>query len=105
MWANLNNCKKEFVISSSAENTLNLGLKYNKKVHNPVSIKRWEKKHGDQIYMDGRNFTFKIPSFWKFRTADDKAIIVSVRTDSGKEFTEEVPVKWGGMTYHHWSFP
>lgn len=55
--------------------------------------------------MGGRNFIFKIPSFWKFRIADDKVIIVNVKTEGGKEFTEEVPVKWGVMSYHHWSFP
>jgi hypothetical protein len=37
--------------------------------------------------------------------ADDKAIIVIGKTENGKEFTEELPVKWGVMTYYHWSFP
>jgi hypothetical protein len=37
--------------------------------------------------------------------ADDKAIIVIGKTKDGKEFIEELPVKWGVMTYYNWSFP
>jgi hypothetical protein len=37
--------------------------------------------------------------------ANDKVIIVSGKTKDGKEFTEELPVKWGVALYKEWSFP
>ncbi len=105
VWMAFNSCEKEFVISSSSKEIVGLKLKYNGIIHDIIITEKWEKKHGDQVYMDGKKFKFKIDNFWKFRMADDKAIIVIVKTNDGKEFTKELPVKWGLMTYYHWSFP
>lgn len=53
----------------------------------------------------GKKFKFKIDNFWKFRMANDKAIIVIGKTEDGKEFTEELTVKWGVMTCSNWALP
>ena len=37
--------------------------------------------------------------------ANDKAIIVIGKTEDGKEFTEELTVKWGVMTCSNWALP
>ena len=105
VWATLNSCEKEFVINSTSEEISDLKLKYGKKIYDPIAVEIWEKKHGNKVYMDGKKFKFQIPNFWKFRMADDKAIIVSGKTKDGKEFTEELPVKWGAMLYNEWSVP
>ncbi|MBU6338373.1 MAG: hypothetical protein KGQ36_00145 [Rickettsiales bacterium] len=105
VWFTLNSCEEEFVINSTSEKILDIKLKYNEKVYNHIAIEKWEKKQGDQVYMEGKKFKFKIDNFWKFRMADDKAIIVSGKTKDGKDFTEELPVKWGVMTYNNWVVP
>lgn len=99
VWVHFNNCNKEFIISSNSEEISDLKIKYNDKIYEPVSIEKWEKKHGDKVYMDGKYYTFKIKSFWKFRMAKDKALIV-IGEDG---FTQELPVKWGVMRYFDWS--
>lgn len=105
VWITLNSCDEEFVINSTSNGIVDLKLKYNGKLYDSIAIEKWEKKHGDQVYMDGKKFKFKIPNFWKFRMADDKAIIITTEAKDGQKFTDELPVKWGAMTYRHWSFP
>ena len=97
-------CEKGFDVSISGVEVSNTKLKYNGTVYDPVIIEKLIEPYKTK-YEYGKKFKFQIPNFWKFRMADDKAIIVSGKTKDGKEFSEELPVKWGVMTYYNWSFP
>ena len=101
---NFNNCEKSFDISISGLEISNAKLKYNNSIYEPVTIEKLIEPYRTK-YEYGKKFKFKIINFWDFRMADDKAIIVIGKTKDGKEFIEELPVKWGVMTYYNWSFP
>ena len=103
VWMNLNSCEKSFDVNISSLEISGAQLKYNNTVYEPVVIEKLIEHMTEYEY--GKKFKFKIDNFWKFRMADDKAIIVSGKTKDGKEFTEELPVKWGVMTYYNWAFP
>ena len=106
VWFNLNRCEKSFVINISDTEVLSAKLKYNGVIHDPVATeRRVDIAHSWVLYGVLTEYKFQIPNFWKFRMVDDKAIIVSGKTKDGKEFTEELPVKWGIMLYKEWSFP
>lgn len=106
VWLNLNSCEKSFVINISDTEVLSAKLKYNGVIHDPVTIERKSDiTHSWVLYEVLTEYKFQIPNFWKFRMADDKAIIVRGKTKDGKEFTEELPVEWGIMPYKEWSFP
>ena len=118
VWFTMNNCEKEFIIvAAGGDIKLDLKLKYNGNIYEPIFV-------GNKVTYDGNiyapptnvegaigyaslipEYKFRIPNFWKFRMADDKAIIVSGKTKDGKDFTEELPVKWGVMTYYNWAVP
>jgi hypothetical protein len=118
VWFTMNSCEKEFVIvDAGGDIKLDLKLKYNGNIYEPNFT-------GNKVTYDGNvyapqtnvkgeigysystpEFKFKIDNFWQFRMADDKAIIVIGKTKDGKEFTEELPVKWGVMTYNNWAIP
>ena len=104
VWANLNSCEKSFDVSISGLEISNAKLKYNGTIYDPVDVEKLIEPYKTK-YEYGKKFKFKIDNFWKFRMADDKAIIVSGKTKDGKEFTEELPVKWGVMIYYNWAFP
>jgi hypothetical protein len=104
----LNSCEKSFDINISGLEISNAKLKYSNTSYEPVAVEKLIEVHGqneEYKYEYGKKFKFRIDNFWKFRMADDKAIIVSGKTKDGKEFTEELPVKWGVMPYNEWSFP
>jgi hypothetical protein len=102
VWLNLNRCEESFDVSISGLGISNVKLKYNGIINDPVSV---EKLRETKYEYYEKKFKFKIDNFWKFRMANDKAIIVSGKTKDGKEFTEELPVKWGVALYKEWSFP
>jgi hypothetical protein len=102
VWLNLNRCEKSFDVSISGLGISNAKLKYNGTIKDPVVV---EKLRETEYEYYEKKFKFKIDNFWKFRMADDKTIIVSGKTKDGKEFTEELPVKWGVALYNEWSFP
>ena len=103
VWITLNNCEEDFIINFygtwQMKNNVDLKLKYNGTIYHAVSI--------ENITKDGyrKKYKFTINNFWKFRMADDKAIIVTGKTEDGKEFTQELPVKWGVMVYNNWAIP
>jgi len=116
VWFTMNSCEKEFVIVAAGGGA-KLNLKYNGNIYEPTFTENKVIYDGN-IYAPPTNvkgeigyarstpeFKFKIENFWKFRMADDKAIIVSGKTKDGKDFTEELPVKWGVMTYYNWAIP
>jgi hypothetical protein len=106
VWFNLNNCEKNFVINISGTEVLNAKLKHNGVIYSPVAVvKKVNITHSWVLYGSLTEYKFQIPNFWKFRMAKDKAIIVTGKTKDGKEFAEELPVKWGIMLYKEWSFP
>jgi len=77
----------------------NLQLKYNGKIYDAFDSS--EKLMDDAGYVRGTRYKFKIDSFWKFRMADDKALIVT-----GKDgFVQELLVELGVVNYYNWSFP
>lgn len=105
---NLNNCEKSFDIKISGLEISNAKLKYNSIAYEPIATEKLIETHEGEPgykYEYGKKFKFQIPNFWNFRMADDKAIIVIGKTKDGKNFIEELPVKWGVMTYYNWSFP
>jgi hypothetical protein len=101
---NLNSCEESFDISISGLAISSAKLKYNSVIYDPVVIEKLIEPYKTQ-YEYGKKFKFKILNFWDFRMANDKAIIIIGKTKDGKEFIEELPVKWGVMTYYNWSFP
>ena len=108
VWINLNNCTKSFDIKISGLEVSNADLKYNNIIYDPVAVEKLIEIHGQREeykYEYGKKFKFQISNFWKFRMADDKAIIVSGKTKDGQYFTEELPVIWGVIPYDEWSFP
>ena len=113
VWLNLNRCEENFTIAipkpfstSAIAEVSNAKLKYNGIVYDPITVeKQIDVTRSWTLYGLLTEFKFQIPNFWKFRMADDKAIIVSGKTKDGKEFTEELPVKWGIALYNEWSFP
>lgn len=107
VWLNFNSCDKSFDIDIYGFEIL-AKLKYNGTTYEPIKVEKLIEVHVQDEkykYEYGRKFKFKIDNFWKFRMADDKAIIVIGKTKDGKEFTEELPVKWGVMTYYNWYLP
>ena len=116
VWFISNSCEKSFDIAftsivSNPElgREANIKLKYNGIIYNPVAVEKllesYYIQNGENRLQYGRKFKFKIDNFWKFRMADDKAIIIIGKTEDGKEFTEELLVRWGIMTYNEWSGP
>ena len=89
-----NNCDENFYIKTESKEILNLKLKYGDNVYEAISIKKITK---DEYR---KEFRFKILDFSDFKAANDVVIIVV-----GDNFTQELPVKWGVMTYNNWSFP
>ena len=114
VWFISNTCEKSFEIDFVGAVTIptlgqeaSIKLKYNGIVYDPVAIEKlamFYGKKGEHKSEYGRKFKFKIDNFWKFRVADDKAIIIMGKIN-GKEFIEEIPVKWGVITYNNWSIP
>jgi hypothetical protein len=110
-----NSCEKSFDIDfAGAVSIPELGreagvkLKYNGIIYDPVAVEKLVMSYGingENKSEYGKKFKFKIDSFWKFRMADDKAIILSGKTKDGKEFTEDLPVKWGVMVYKNPDLP
>jgi hypothetical protein len=91
----LNNCNDSFYIQTESQEIVNLKLKYNSNIfYDSISVKK--------ITKDGyrKKFQFKIENFSDFKNAQDLAIIVI-----GDNFTQELPLTWGVMTYNNWSFP
>ena len=114
VWFNFNSCEESFEIditdikNISGLEIQNATLKYNNQTHTPYATEPLIETHGqnqEHKYEYGKKFKFKIPNFWHFRIADDKAIIVTGKTKDGQDFTQELPVKWGIMQYYNWSFP
>ena len=106
VWATWNSCEDSFDINISRSEILNVKLKYNGIIYDPVVVKKKiDVTHSGILYGLLTEYRFQIINFWKFRMADDKAIIVSGKTKDGKDFTEELPVKWGVMTYYNWAVP
>ena len=109
VWVTLNDCKKEFAIDFSGptgeEDKVTMKLKYNGNVYDSVYTKELAHEYKGEKYIYGKKYKFKIDNFWKFRMADDKTIIVTGKTESGEEFTQELPVKWGIMIYNNWAIP
>jgi len=103
VWTSLNSCEKSFDINVSSLEVSITKLKYDNTIYEPVAIEKLIENMTEYEY--GKKFKFKIDNFWNFRIANDKAIIIIGKTKDGKEFTEELPVKWGVMTYYNWSFP
>jgi hypothetical protein len=108
VWFDLNSCERSFDIDvigiQRFGEDANLKLRYNGIIYSSVAVEKLIEPYKTK-YEYGKKFKFKIDNFWQFRMADDKAIIVSGKTKDGKEFTKELPVKWGVVTYYHWSFP
>jgi hypothetical protein len=115
VWFRSNSCEKSFDIDFTGAVSIpklgqnaNIKLKYNGVIYDPVAVEKlvmFYGKNGEHQSEYGKKFKFKIDNFWKFRMADDKAIIIIGKTEDGKEFTEELPVKWGIMTYNYWEVP
>jgi len=114
VWFSSNSCEKSFDIDfAGATSVSKLGqeakvrLKYNGIVYDSVAVEKLVAlygKNGENKLEYGRRFKFKIEDFHKFKTAKDKAIVVSGKI-GGKEFTEELPVKWGVIFYKNPSIP
>lgn len=111
VWLNLNSCEKGFDVEVTGIQKLGedakIKLKYNGIIYDPVSTEKltmFYGKKGEYQAEYSKKFKFKIDNFWKFRMADDKAIIVNGKVD-GKDFIGELPVKWGVMTYNSWAIP
>lgn len=104
VWLNLNSCENSFDVNISGLEVSNAKLNYNGIMHDPIVTKKLIEPYKTR-YEYGKKFKFQIHNFWKFRMADDKAIIVSGKTKDGREFTQELPVKWGIMRYNQWSLP
>lgn len=104
VWLNLNSCEKNFDINISSLEISSAKLKYNNTIYDPIEVEKLIEPYKTK-YEYGKKFKFKIDNFWQFQMSDDKAIIVIGKTKDGKEFTEELPVKWGVMTYNNWAFP
>ncbi len=115
VWLSSNSCEKSFDIDfigaahiPKLGQEANIKLKYNGVIYDPVVVEKliaYYGKNGEHQSEYGKKFKFKIDNFWKFRMADDKAIIIIGKVTGGKDFTEELPVKWGVMTYNHWALP
>ena len=115
VWFSLNSCEQSFDIDfTGASGVPRLGqdtkikLKYNGIIYDPVAVEKlvmFYGRNGEHQSEYGKKFKFKIDDFWKFRMDDDKAIIIIGKTEDGKEFSEELPVKWGVMTYSNWAVP
>ena len=115
VWFNLNRCETSFNIDFTGGSGVprlrqdaNIKLKFNGVIHDPFAVEKLVMFYGKNAEYQseyGRRFKFKIDNFWKFRMTDDKVIIVSGKTEDGKEFTEELPVEWGVMTYNGWALP
>ena len=115
VWFSLNICEKSFNIDFTGtsgvprlEQDTKIKLKYNGIIYDPITVEKlvmFYGKNGENKSEYGKKFKFKINNFWKFRMADDKAIIISGKTEDGKEFTEELPVKWDVMIYNNWALP
>ena len=111
VWFNFNSCEKAFDIKVTGIQRLGedakIKLKYNGVTYDPVSVEKLTMlygKKGEYQAEYGKKFRFKVENFWKFRMADDKAVIISGKVD-GKDFIGELPVKWGIMTYDNWLIP
>ena len=115
IWFDSNSCEKSFDIAFTSiisnpklGREVNIKLKYSGVVHDPVTVEEVSEYYyvlkGEQKLQYGRKFKFKINNFKKFKEADDKAILISGKIN-GKEFTEELPVKWGVMVYKNPSIP
>ena len=111
VWFNFNSCEKAFDIKVTGIQRLGedakIKLKYNGVTYDPVSVEKLTMlygKKGEYQAEYGKKFRFKVENFWKFRMADDKAVIISGKVD-GKDFIGELPVKWGIMTYDNWVIP
>jgi hypothetical protein len=111
VWFTLNSCEKAFDIKVTGIQKLGedakIKLKYNGVTYDPVSMEKLTMlygKKGENQAEYGKKFRFKVENFWKFRMADDKAIIITGKVD-GKDFVGELPVKWGIMTYDNWVIP
>lgn len=102
VWLYTNTCNKELTIETSFNNIANLQLKYNGKIHNAVE-KKTSYIELASFRPTGNNgkYKFKIDSFRKFKRAKDKVLIVTTQDGS----VQELPIKWGIMTYNNWCFP
>jgi hypothetical protein len=100
IWVTLNSCEKSFVIAVEGKKELDLRIRYDNNIYDPISI---ESKVVNAY--NTTEYKFQIPNFWSFRMADEKSIIVITKTADGKNFTEELPVKWGVMAYNSWAIP
>jgi hypothetical protein len=116
VWFNLNSCEKTFSINftgggfgdSKIEENVNIKLKYDGIIYNPISTKKlvmFYGKNGEYKSEYGQKFKFKINDFRKFRMSNDKVIIIRGKTANGKYFVDEIPVKWGFIIYNKWAIP
>ena len=114
IWFSSNSCEKSLDINfnySISIKKLNkdsgIKLKYNDIIFHPFAEEKlimFYGKNGEYQSEYGRKFKFKIDDFKNFKEAEDKAIIISGKID-GKEFIEELPIKWGLMLYKNPSIP
>ncbi len=111
VWFNSNSCEKSFDIDIVGIQRLGedskIKLKYSNTIYEPIAVEKLAMlygKKGESRAEYGKKFKFKIENFWKFRIANDKAIIIKGKAD-GKDFEGEIPVKWGITTYNNWAIP
>ncbi len=115
IWFRTNSCEKSFDITfDSIVSDLKLWreasvkLKYGGYLHEPITIEKISDHYytlkGKQKLQYSRKFKFRIDDFQKFKTYEDKAIIISGKI-AGKEFAEELPVRWGMVLYKNPSIP
>jgi hypothetical protein len=115
IWLSSNSCEQSFDIAFTAiisnpklGREVNIKIKYNGVIHDPSLVENLSEFHymqnGESRMQYGKKFKFKINDFGKFKEADDKAIVIHGKIN-GKEFIEELPVKWGVMFYKNPSIP
>jgi hypothetical protein len=115
IWFRANSCEKSFDIAFNSIvgnpklwREANIKLKYRGDIHDPITVEKISEYYymlrGEQNLQYDRKFKFRIDDFRKFKTSDDKAIIISGKID-GKKFTEELPVRWGVILYKNPSIP
>jgi len=115
IWYSSNSCEKSFDIAfTSIVNTdsgikADLKLKYDGVFYDPVAVEKFTEfyflQNRESKVQYSKKFKFQIPNFRKFRIANDKAIIVTGKSKDGKEFIEELSVKWGLIFYENPSIP
>jgi hypothetical protein len=115
IWFSSNSCDKGFDIAFTTiisnpklGREINIKLKYSSAIHDPVEVEKVSEYYyalkGEQRLQYERRFKFKIDNFEKFKEVNDKAMLISGKIDE-KDFTEELPVKWGVMFYKNPSIP